>query len=75
MPRTKAKKQGGTGSYFQYDTKDDDKVAGILLLNDMKLPVRFILLHGGTGYSFDDIWEAGGKEGSSDWRATWKSPR
>jgi hypothetical protein len=75
VPRTKAKKQGGSGSYFQYDTKDDDKVAGILLLNDRKIPVRFILLHGGTGYEFDDIWEADGKEGSSDWRATWKSVR
>jgi len=34
-----------------------------------------ILLRGGTEYSFDDKWEVGGKEGSSDWRATWKSLR
>lgn len=73
VPRTKANKQSKNGSsYFQYDTKDDDHVALVLLLNDMKVPVRLILLHGGKGYEFDDIWEADGKEGSSDWRATWK---
>lgn len=73
VPRTKADKQGKkAGKYFQYDIKDDDHVALILLLNDLGLPVRLILFHGGTGYEFDDVWEASGKEGASDWRATWR---
>ena len=61
VPRTKAKKQGkSVSTYYQYDIKDDDKVAVILLLNDLKVPVRLILLHGGTGYDFDDIWDENG---------------
>ncbi len=72
VPRTKADKQVKKGSsYHQYDIKDDEHVACVLLLNDQNIPLRCILLHGGTGYEFADIWEADGKEGSSDWRATW----
>jgi len=67
--RPKAKKQG---MYAQYDIKDDDKVAAVLLRNDGGLPVRLILMHGGIGVHFEDVWTADGKLGSSDWRTTWK---
>jgi hypothetical protein len=75
VPRTKADKQGKSSPiYHQFDIKDSEHVALILLLNDLKMPVRILLLHGGKGYWLDDIWEADGKDGSSDWRATWNSP-